>query len=153
MSESTSTSDNSTPKIAHDKFLRAVFKDEKHCVDLFRLAPNEKEFDAFDCSTLSIATDILFTFDWNKRRPDLLVSVDWKRSSRRLQLISVIEHKSRRDSDVQLQLHEYCAVILRAQRQPVLPIIVYSGFRRKWKKPLRLHDSLVRMPPEKKKDV
>ncbi len=150
MSESASSSESSTFEITHDAFFRAVFKEEKYCVDLFRLALNEEEFDAFDWSTLSNDTDTHFTSNWKERRPDLVVSVNWKRYSIRLQLISVIEHKSRKDSDALLQLNEYCAIVMRTKRRPVLPIIVYSGFRRKWQTPLRLHDSLVRMPPELK---
>ncbi len=128
-SESAALGENSTSKITRDAFYRAVFKDEKYCVDLFRLVLSEEEFDAFDWSTLSNDADTLFTSDWNERRPDLVESSNWKLSSRRLQLISVIEHKSRNDSDVLLQLHDYCAIIMRTQHRPVPPVVVYSGLR------------------------
>ncbi len=147
---STGSEESSTSKIPHDKFFRAIFEHTRYCIDLFRLALTEAEFKAFDWRTLSNDTDLVFTSNWSERKPDLVVSVNWKRSGKRLQLVSVIEHKSKKDSDVLLQLHEYCAVIMRAQRRPVLPIVVYNGFRRKWRKPLQLHDSLVKMPPELK---
>ena len=128
-SESAALGESSTSKITRDAFYRAVFKDEKYCVDLFRLVLSEEEFDAFDWSTLSNDADTLFTSDWNERRPDLVESLNWKLSSRRLQLISVIEHKSRNDSDVLQQLHDYCAIIMRTQHRPVPPVVVYSGLR------------------------
>ena len=150
MSASTDSKENSSSEISHDDFFRAIFKDVNYAVDLLRLALTEEEFSAFDWSALSNDTRTLFTSEWKRRRPDLVLSVNWKRSRQRVQLISIIDHKSRAESDALLQLNEYCAVIMRAHRRPVLPIVVYNGFRRKWRKPLRLHDSLSKVPAELK---
>ena len=87
---STGSEESSTSKIPHDKFFRAIFKHTRYCIGLFPLAVTEAEFKAFDWRTLSNDADLVFTSNWSERKPDLVVSVNWKRSGKRLKLLNFL---------------------------------------------------------------
>ena len=135
----------------HNFLFKDVYSKKKYAMDLFRLTLSKKEFNLFDWETLSIKSRPFFDESWDKKRADLIFSVEEKKSGRKTEIFFLLEHKSYKSYDIFLQLLEYQTYIYRKNRIPVIPVVIYHGKRRHWHFPVNFRDFLNFGSPRMKK--
>ena len=145
---------HNTPKMntaVHDIFFKELYCDPRYSLDIFKLVLSSSEFALFDWKTLKSEVTSFIDASQREKRMDLTFSVKLKRSKNSAQILFLLEHKSRQDNDLLVQMLEYQAGIYRCSRSPVIPILVYHGKRKKWTGRLNFQDSLEGLTPAIKK--
>ncbi len=133
-------------KQLHDAFFKEIFGDKKYCLDIFRLVLTPEQFAMFDWSTIQSELTTLIDEELNEKRIDLIFSVERKRTRKQTRILFLLEHKSGQYAELLQQLLGYQAQIYKKSTHAVIPILVYHGKDREWKRPLNFQDSLALGP-------
>ena len=131
----------------HDAVFKDVYSNPRYGLDIFRLAFTPSEFDLFNWRTLRSEMTTFVTRDLKERRTDLVFSVKLKGRRAEARILFLLEHKSRDDAGVLMQMLEYqCEMYRKWERKcPVIPILVAHG-RGRWRRTVRFQDSLKGFP-------
>ncbi len=135
-------------KITHDGIFKEFFKQPQFCKELFSVLMSRHEYRQFDWSTLKLEPSEQTNVLGQQRMPDLVTTVRLNERSERLKLVCLLDHKSDARAEALRQLLEYAGIVIRQQKIPVMPIVIYNGESRQWRGPTRLHQALPGMDGE-----
>ena len=130
-------------KSFHDILFKEIYSQKKYCLDIFALILSKKKYDLFNWDTLNSRATVLLD-DLKERQADLIFDVKLKKTREPIQIIFLLEHKSRTSPNLLQQLLEYQTRIYALQKNPIIPILVYHG-KSVWRNSLNFQDSLKGM--------
>lgn len=118
---------------AHDRFFNSLFPSPDKAGSIFSLAFNEQQLAHFDLDTIAIEPgNWVDVEELRGQRADLVVSVRLK-SGETLSVFILVEHKSRPDSGLMVQILKYqSSLYVQRGANAVLPVVVYHGERPHW---------------------
>ena len=131
----------------HDIFFKDIFVNTAFAAELFHKVLTPKEFAYFNWKTLRVEGTVYINKARKEKRADLLFSVKTKRGKKATDLLLLLEHKTGTGDGSILQLLEYQSAIYAKRKNPILPVLLYQGPEKTWKKPRSFQDSLEGMTP------
>ena len=130
----------------HDLFFREVYSKEKYSLDIFRLTLSRRQFALFNWTTLKSEMTSFISSDGREKRTDLAFSVKAKGTGQIARMVFIFEHKSYQPKDIHQQLLEYQTSAYSRWKDPVVPIVIYSGKRKEWEPARDFQESLRGLP-------
>ena len=125
----------------HDIVTKKVLSRKTYAVDFVSNALPKKIASKLDFSKLKIEKGDFIDSGNKERFTDILYSVPTKKTSQKLGIFCLVEHKSTRDRDIHSQLLMYLAGIYKTHKWPVIPLVLYHG-KEKWGIPTNFMSSL-----------
>ena len=125
----------------HDIITKKVLGQKTYAVDFLANALPRKITSKLDFSKLKIEKGDFIDAENKERFTDILYSVPTKKTSQKLGIFCLVEHKSTRDKDIHSQLLLYLAGIYKIHKWPVIPLVLYHG-KQKWNIPTNFASSL-----------
>ena len=147
------------PTCSHDSFFKLIFSDPKLAKELLELIFTKAENKVFNLD------DIRFEKDTHKKQlADLVLSFSLKNCpKKRIEFLTILEHKSYNDKDFHEQMLKYLILIRElivrqtGQAKPIIPALFYHGKQpMKWKKSLQeenFKDFFSEIPVETRKNM
>ena len=126
----------------HDIITKKVLSKKTYAVDFLANALPRKLTSKLDFSKLKVEKGDFIDAENKERFTDILYSVPTRKTSQKLGIFCLVEHKSTRDKDIHSQLLLYLAGIYKTHRWPVIPLVLYHG-KKKWDIPTNFASSLV----------
>ena len=114
----------------HDIFFKKIYLEDKYTLDLFKLIFTKEEFSLFNWQTLKSQRNEFVSSENHSKFSDCVFSVALKNAHESIQIILLIEHKSRIDPNSLVQLLEYQACLYSQKKTPIIPIIIYHGHQK-----------------------
>ena len=141
----------------HDIVTKKVLGQKTYAVDFLRNTLPRKITSKLDFSKLKVEKGDFIDAGNKERFTDILYSVPTRKTSQRLGIFCLVEHKSTRQRDIHSQLLLYLAGIYKTHKWPVVPLVLYHG-KKKWniatnfasslEIPEELRDYLIKYIPE-----
>ena len=125
----------------HDIVTKKVLGQKTYAVDFLANALPRKITSKLDFSKLKVEKGDFIDADNKERFTDILYSVPTRKTSQRLGIFCLVEHKSTRERDIHSQLLLYLAGIYKTHKWPVVPLVLYHG-KEKWGIPTNFASSL-----------
>ena len=141
----------------HDIVTKKVLSKKTYAVDFLANVLPQEVASKLDFSKLKIEKGDFIDSGNKERFTDILYSVPTKKTSQKIGIFCLVEHKSTRDKDIHSQLLLYLAGIYKTHKWPVIPLVLYHGkeewgiatnFMSSLKIPEELRDFLGKHIPE-----
>ena len=124
----------------HDKYTKELLSKRQNQLAFLRLALPDSLYGLFSWKSLRPSAVTYASSDGREVRTDLTLSASLKGGVGKGQILFLIEHKAQKDpGKVLLQLLDYQNAIYRQSTDPVVPVIIYHGKSKSYKRPLEFH--------------